>query len=120
MKHLQLFEHFKGGSFESIEKSSGNPECLIYSGRIDNDTHITYGIYISGTFEGNEFMEIYVGSNYNTNSNAKSWSRFYAADQIPPKWKSAWSILKQYAIKENPVLFNQKLKGFNTKTGVFD
>lgn len=85
-----------------------NDECDILEGRLNDDTFITYGIYIKdgkyGTMkQGDEFMEIYTGSNYNIGSSKKSHSRVYAPNQIPAKYKSLWLELKS--------IYDEKYKG---------
>lgn len=80
-----------------------NPCCDIVEYKIDSDTFITYGVYLLPTVHGNksiqpgdEFMEMYVGENYNRESQKRSYSRMYYASEIPAKWQSSWNMLKDY------------------------
>lgn len=93
-----------------------NPSCDIVEYRIDNDTFITYGVYlvaethrislgdpsvytIKNIQPGEEFMELYVGENYNVGSTKRSYSRMYYASDIPVKWQKTWNSLKEYSRK---------------------
>jgi hypothetical protein len=102
MKHLKLFEQFvnEGYKFSKLKFNSHknhNPSADILEGHLDNDTFITYGIYVkdSGSKKkGDEFMEYYTGENYKVGSSKKSNSRVYGPDKIPAKYKAAWEELK--------------------------
>jgi hypothetical protein len=75
-----------------------NPDCDILEFKWDSDTIITYGIYIKDTNtnkKGNEFMEIYSGSNYVPNSSKRSNSKMYTSDNIPSKYLSTWKDMKK-------------------------
>lgn len=80
-----------------------NPYCDILSGYLDDDTFITYGIYVKGPQVGKEFMEYYTGANYAVGSKKKSHSRLFYSDKIPSKYKSQWEELKK--------IYNSKYKG---------
>lgn len=90
-----------------------NPTCDIVQYHIDNDMFITYGVYlvpathrrslgdpnvytIKNIQPGDEFMEVYVGENYNPDSTKRSYSRMYYASEIPAKWQSTWKMVKEY------------------------
>jgi hypothetical protein len=86
---------------------SHNDHCDITVYQLDKDTNITYGIYVKSTIHwkgpvglpiqpGTEFMEIYVGENYNVDSKKRSNSRHYYADAIPKKYNELWQSLKEY------------------------
>jgi hypothetical protein len=80
-----------------------NPHCDIVCYQLDKDTTITYGVYVKpyinksgrgsyvgqGQYQisaGTEFMEIYVGENYNVGSTKRSYSRcYYDKDNKFPK-----------------------------------
>lgn len=102
MEHIELFKDFINESFKfkKIKFNSHknhNPSADILQGHLNDDTFITYGIYIkdaSGKKVGDEFMEIYTGENYNVGSSKKSNSRVYSPDKIPSKYKSMWNDLK--------------------------
>lgn len=85
-----------------------NPDCDILESRIDNDTFITYGIYVKPAFHkhrnkdlpvGTEFCEVYTGENYNVGSKKRSNSRMYYADEIPAKYKSMWNDARSHYIR---------------------
>lgn len=79
-----------------------NPSCDILEGHIDEDTFITYGIYVKdyreadGTIikKGTEFCEYYRGRNYNVKSTMNSYSRMWYAGKIPVKYKQQWELLR--------------------------
>jgi hypothetical protein len=76
-----------------------NPSCDIVEYKIDNDTFITYGVYVTKFKDiqpGEEFMEIYVGENYNVGSKKRSYSRMYYASEIPGTWKDTWKMIRKY------------------------
>jgi len=90
-----------------------NPNCDIVEYKIDNDMFITYGVYVKPAVHrislgdpnvttlkdiqpGEEFMEMYVGENYNTGSKKRSYSRMYYASEIPVKWQDAWKMIREY------------------------
>lgn len=105
MKHIQTFEAFLNESqlgFINTKFNSHrdhNPECDILEGHINGDTFITYGIYVNGPKIGEEFMEMYTGSNYKPDSQKKSNSRHYKGSDVPQKYLAKWQELK--AIYEN-------------------
>jgi hypothetical protein len=97
----------------TINHHTYNPDCNIVTGYIDQDTFITYGIYIKPTVHrmrtedrnvftgrnievGQEFMEVYTGENYVPSSKKRSHSRHYYADAIPASYMAAWQTLKDY------------------------
>lgn len=94
-------KYAKGGEIVSFKKlkfnshKNHNPNADILEGHIDNDSFITYGIYVEGDRKGNEFMEYYKGSNFVVGSKKPSSSRHYTKDSIPAKWKSSWDELKK-------------------------
>lgn len=91
-------ESFKFKNVKFNSHKNHNPSADILQGHLDDDTFITYGIYVkdsSGKSKGDEFMEIYTGSNYNPDSTKRSHSRVYSPDKIPSKYKSAWNDLKK-------------------------
>jgi len=109
----------------TIQFHTGNPDCNIISAHINNDTTITYGVYIKPTLHliqgqdpavripkniqtGQEFMEVYTGENYVTTSNKRSYSRLYYSDAIPAKYKQAWQQLKDHYT--NNISDEQKLR----------
>lgn len=101
MKHIKLFEQFiNEGKFIDFKFNSNknhNPSCDILEGHLDGDTFITYGIYVKDDGSkkvGDEFMELYTGSNYKVGSSKRSHSRIYTVDKIPSKYKAAWEELK--------------------------
>lgn len=107
MKHIKEFNQFVNESFFRKFKFNShknhNPTADILQGHLDDDTFITYGIYVkdSDAFDkGDEFMEIYTGSNYNPNSTKRSNSRVFAPDKIPNKYKKSWEELKSKYQKE--------------------
>lgn len=99
MKHIKLFEDFVNEQVKDTFHShkTHNPTADILQRQLDRDTQVTYGIYIkdSGSRKnGEEFMELYVGSNYSPDSTKRSYSRLYTPDQIPAKYKSIWNELR--------------------------
>lgn len=98
-----LNESIKFISYKFNPSDQHNPFVDILEGHIDEDSYITYGIYIKdadGIEKGTEFMEYYVGSNYKEGSKKSSNSRNYAVNKIPAKFKSAWEELKNKYNKE--------------------
>lgn len=77
-----------------------NPNADILEGYIDNDSFITYGVYVNGDKQGQEFMEYYKGSNYVAGSNKPSFSRFYTKENIPSKFLLPWNDLREKYIHE--------------------
>ena len=90
-----------------------NPSCDIVEYKINNDAFITYRVYVTPAVHGisvgdsnvtilkdiqpgEEFMEMYVGENYNIGSNKRSYSRMYYAAEIPVKWKDTWKMIREY------------------------
>ena len=128
MKHLKTFENYEEIDYNKLAKTfftevtpmTGNSECYILQGQIDDDLHITYGVYINGSRVGEEFMEYYRGENYNTKSMAVSSSRHYTSDKIPTKWRLEWETLRELAKKEHPYYYSEKLFKTNDKTGIFE
>lgn len=97
MKHRKTqnipVEQFTGFRFNSHE--CHNPACDILEGFIDKDSLLTYGIYVGGPHQGQEFCEYYHGSNYRAGSKAKSYSRHYVAPRIPTAYVSMWEELRE-------------------------
>ncbi|MEK6879772.1 MAG: hypothetical protein AABY22_09205, partial [Nanoarchaeota archaeon] len=94
------YEYKKGGGvtvgkLKFNSHKNHNPECDILEGVIDSDSFITYGIYVNGENNGEEFMEYYSGENYVVGSKKRSSSKNFTVDKIPAKYKSAWSKLKE-------------------------
>lgn len=86
-----------------------NPDCDILEYELDDDTKITYGVYLKKATAqrncsnytldaGDEFMEIYTGANYNLKSTKRSYSRvYYIKDgKIPDKYINLFQQLKDY------------------------
>lgn len=82
-----------------------NPDCDILSYQLDKDTSVTYGRYIRKPERsnrhinnGDEFMEVYVGENYNVGSKKRSYSRVYyrTTDKFPEKYSVLWFKLKDH------------------------
>jgi len=102
MKMTSLIkENFEKIKFNSHKKH--NPECDIIEGHLNQDSFMTYGIYVKGEKQGEEFMEYYAGPNYVVGSTVKSFSRLFKTDKIPSKYKSKWEELKK--------VYNSKYKG---------
>ncbi len=101
-------------------KADRRERNLIIEGHISKDAYITYGVYLTGPDIFKEFMEFYSGENYKVGSSAKSFSKFYTADEIPLKYKERWNYLKEYAIEKFPDCFSAKLVDWNKKTGIFE
>ena len=95
-----------------------NPSCDILCYQLDKDTTVTYGVYVKrhvrktvhksprgsylgggmyGINKGTEFMEVYVGENYNVGSTKRSYSRcyYYGPDKMPERHFKLWLELKQ-------------------------
>jgi len=75
-----------------------NPDCDILEGRLTIDSFITFGIYVKDTEKhkkGQKFMELYVGKNYNVNSNKNSHSRVWYYPNIPAKYMETWNLLQE-------------------------
>lgn len=92
-----------------------NPSCDILEHQINDDMKVTYGIYVKplvnqsgrgnyikqGHWEipaGAEFMEVYVGENYNINSKKRSYSRVYyfGTDKAPKTHIELWYKMKEH------------------------
>ena len=83
------------GNFTFNSHKWHNPSCDIVELKIDDDTFITYGVYVKDVEtqlhskikrEGTQFMEYYSGPNYNLNSKkSRNYSRAYGLDNAP-KW----------------------------------
>jgi hypothetical protein len=82
-----------------------NPDCDILSYQLDDDTSVTYGRYVKKPEnskrhinEGDEFLEVYSGSNYNKYSVKRSYSRVYyrTTDKFPEKYEVLWLKLKDF------------------------
>lgn len=86
-----------------------NPDCDIVCYQLDKDTNITYGVYVKPAIRwrgpiglpiqvGDEFMEVYVGENYNVGSKKRSYSRVYSrtTDKFPEKYSVLWFKLKDH------------------------
>ena len=113
-----------------------NPDCDILEYQLDKDTNITYGIYVKSAIRwrgpvglpiqiGDEFMELYVGENYNVGSKKRSHSRcYYEIDKLPKKHLAIWQQLKNYYLdcKENGKLAQMTERGdlFNVVTGIIN
>jgi len=96
-----------------------NPDCDIVCYQLDKDTTVTYGVYVNpyinrsgrgnyngkGTWEipvGAEFMEVYVGENYNASSTKRSYSRCYyngGDTKVPAKYHKLWQDLKTHYLE---------------------
>lgn len=99
MKHIKLFEEFVNEQVKDAFHShkTHNPTADILQRQLDRDTQVTYVINVkdSGSQKkGDEFMELYVGSNYSPGSSKRSYSKLYTPDQIPAKYRSIWNELK--------------------------
>jgi hypothetical protein len=82
-----------------------NTSYDILEGHLNQDTFITYGIYIKdecGRKKGDEFMEYYTGKNYKLGSTKKSYSRIYGPTEIPYRYREVWKSLRD-AYKANAV-----------------
>lgn len=92
-----------------------NPDCDIVCYQLDKDTTITYGIYVNNPKGskrdikvGDEFIEVYVGENYNVGSRKRSYSRCYHNDgdtKIPAKYHKLWQDLKSHYNNINTIDF---------------
>jgi len=71
-----------------------NPDCDIMVGQIDDDTSLSYGVYVKGPRTGQEFCEYYSGENYNILSRKRSCSRMWYADKMPIKYRKLWEVLR--------------------------
>ena len=97
MNHIPLFEEFINEAVNFIDykfnsHKNHNPVVDILEGHLNRDTMITYGIYIKddgSKKKGDEFMELYTGSNYMSGSSKKSNSRYYEPSKIPVKYEAA-------------------------------
>lgn len=113
VKPLKKSEYKQGGIINFLEyefnpHTKHNPYADILAGKIDNDTEITYGIYVKGKDAGEEFMEYYAGENYVVGSNKRSKSNMWKPQEIPAKYKNAWESLKQKyetEYKNNPAMY---------------
>lgn len=88
---------FKGANYHSHRNH--NPDCDILEGYLDQDSLITYGVYIRGPKKGQEFCEYYRGENYRMLSKKRSYSRCWKPTNIPVKYKDLWQLLR--SIYEN-------------------
>ena len=92
-----------------------NPHCDILEYQLTPDMKVCYGIYVKesinrsgkGVYNGRghwvipvgaEFLEVYVGENYNINSNKRSYSRcyYFGTDRAPKIHMKLWEELKAY------------------------
>ena len=82
-----------------------NPDCDILEYQLDEDTKICYGVYVNKPKQskrdinkGDEFMEVYVGENYNINSKKRSYSKCYYdnTDKFPKAHTLLWFQLRNY------------------------
>lgn len=71
-----------------------NPFCDIMEAKIDQDSILTYGIYIKGPRIGEEFCEYYRGENYINHSKVKSYSRLYSIEKTPKKYTETLKEIK--------------------------
>jgi hypothetical protein len=71
-----------------------NPDCDILEGHIDEDTTLTYGVYVKGPKKGQEFCEYYSGENYCVRSKKRSYSRMWSPVNIPVKYFTLWQLLR--------------------------
>lgn len=87
-----------------------NPYCDILEYQINDDTYITYGMYVKPSVSNKgpiemvlpvctEFMEIYTGENYNVNSKKRGHSKMYYKNEIPEKYKALWVSIRSYYIR---------------------
>ena len=127
MKHIQLFEDFVNEQAKDTFNShkNHNPAADILQRQLDRDTTITYGIYVKdlgSQKKGDEFMEIYIGSNYVPYSTKRSNSKYYTSDQIPSKYKSVWDELKskyENELKESSLTEATSIKDHTTKAAEY-
>lgn len=77
-----------------------NPNCDILEKKIDENTHLTFGIYVKGDKKGVKFCEVYIGKNYVLGSTKRSYSKYYEPKQIPPKYFTEWLKLYELYIKK--------------------
>lgn len=127
MKHIQLFEDFVNEQAKDTFNShkNHNPAADILQRQLDRDTMITYGIYVKdlgSKKKGDEFMEIYIGSNYVPDSTKRSHSKYYTSDQIPSKYKSVWDELKskyENELKESSLTEATSIKDHMTKAAEY-
>jgi len=89
-----------------------NPDCDIVCYQLDKDTTVTYGVYVNKPKntnrvinKGDEFMEIYIGENYNVGSTKRSHSRcFYnETEKFPKKYTLLWFQLRDYYNNMNTI-----------------
>ena len=83
---------FKGTIFRSHKNH--NPHCDILEGILDEDSLITYGVYVNGPEKGQEFCEYYRGENYRLGSKKRSYSRCWKPVNIPIKYFTRWQLLR--------------------------
>ena len=83
---------FNGTIFRSHKNH--NPQCDILEGHIDEDTTLTYGVYVKGPKKGQEFCEYYSGENYCVRSKKRSYSRMWSPVNIPVKYFTLWQLLR--------------------------
>lgn len=88
---------FKGTTYHSHRNH--NPGCDIIEGHLDQDSLITYGVYVNGPKKGQEFCEYYKGENYCMHSTKRSYSRCWKPVNIPVKYFTLWQLLR--SIYEN-------------------
>jgi hypothetical protein len=91
-----IYESFLEVKFNSHKNH--NPYTDIVEGKLDKDTMMTYCITVKDDGKipiGTESMELYIGDNYVLGSTKKSYSRHYAVDKIPSKYKKLWLELKE-------------------------
>lgn len=80
-----------------------NPSCDILELQINNNSMITFGIYVNDTDKnkkGDKFMEFYSGQNYVVGSTQKSYSRMFAYPNIPKKYIKQWIELKNIYVEK--------------------
>lgn len=79
-----------------------NPHFNIVLFQYDEDTSITYCIPVDGS-KSCEVFEVYVGSNYNINSDKSSYSRAYKIEgnfnSVPKRWAYLAKQLKAYLVE---------------------
>jgi hypothetical protein len=66
-----------------------NPNCDILESKLDEDSFITYGVYVNGPNKGKDFFEYYYGANYVLGSNMRSHSRLYHNIKDVPKTRAS-------------------------------
>lgn len=84
--------------FKFLSHKSHNPSCDIVVNKVSIGVEITWGIYISGPNQGQEFCEYYSGPNYVPGSfNKKSYSRCWKdTKDVPKAHRNAMEEARRY------------------------